>query len=251
LTLAQLFVGRATFALENARLYEQAQRAIQARDDVLAFLSHDLGNPLAAIRIASAVLMRRLVSSTDTAEARQVLGIRQAVEQMQRLISDLLDVRRLEAGQLRLNREQVSVSGLLHEGKAMVEAIAAEKQIDVAVDVEKDLPSVTADRERLLQVLSNLLGNALKYSSERTRVNVSARREGNALIVDVADQGQGINAADLPYIFDRYWQARRRGAAGHGLGLAIVHGVVEAHGGRVWAESKPGIGSRFTFSIPL
>lgn len=230
-------------------LYEEAQRAIAARDDVLSFVSHDLGNPLAAIKVTTAVLLKRMDATGS--ESKHVLGIREAVEQAQRLIRDLLDIQKVEAGKLVLHFESVSLPALVSEAVSALRPLIDEKAVKIVENVAADVPRIEADRDRILQVLSNLLGNAVKFSRASGSVVVTISSSPHEAVVSVRDQGPGIPPAELPYVFDRYWQAKKTGKVGHGLGLSIVQAITKAHGGRVGAESTPGAGSNFFVALPI
>jgi PAS domain S-box-containing protein len=230
------------------RLYEEAQRAVAARDDVLSFVSHDLGNPLAAIRVASAVLMRRM--DADSPEHPHVLGIREAVEQAQRLIRDLLDIQKAEAGKLVLHFEQVDVDQLIAEAINALRPLIDEKEVRIAREVAPETLFVAGDHDRLMQVLANLIGNAVKFSPAGGVVTISAVQEGAEVVVAIRDEGPGIAQDELPHIFDRYFQAKQSGKVGHGLGLSIVQAISRAHNGRAWAESTLGAGATFFVALP-
>jgi PAS domain S-box-containing protein len=231
------------------RLYEEAQRAVAARDDVLSFVSHDLGNPLAAIRIATAVLLKRV--QPDDPDSKHVFGIREAVEQAQRLIRDLLDVQKAEAGKLVLHFEEIDLGRLIEEAIKPLQQQIEEKRINIVRDVANSLRRPLADPARVGQVLTNLIGNAVKFSPAGGRVYIAAQTDGQELIVSVRDEGPGIPSEELPHVFDRYWQAKTTGKVGHGIGLSIVQALTKAHEGRVWAESTVGEGSTFWFSLPI
>lgn len=244
------------------RLYEEAQRAIAARDDVLSFVSHDLGNPLAAIRVATAVLLKRL--DPAGAEGRHVAGIREAVDQAQRLIRDLLDIQKAEAGKLALHFEKLDIRPLIQEAVDTLQPLISEKRLDLTTPARAGSPDgaplfVRADRDRLLQVLGNMIGNAVKFSPDGGAIEVTALRAVDDIVVSIRDEGPGIAQDELPQIFDRYFQSGQASQAapsgrvvkvGHGLGLAIVQVITKAHGGRAWAESTLGAGSTFFLSIP-
>jgi PAS domain S-box-containing protein len=247
--LAEELARRTSVALDNARLYAEATQAIQARDDVLAVVSHDLGNPLSAIRVNNAVLLRHTPEGDPT--QKQIDNIRASVEQMERLIRDLLDVKRIEAGLLGLERETVVVTVLMSEVIEAAERWIEGRTLQFSADPNIERLRVQADSQRMLQVLSNLLGNAARFTAQGADIRVGARRAGDQVVFSVADTGPGIPAEHLPHIFDRFWQARRTGRHGIGLGLAIVKGIVEAHGGQVWAESEVGVGSTFFFTLPI
>ena len=129
-------------------------------------------------------------------------------------------------------------------------ALAASLEVELRVDVEADVGDVWADRDRLLQVFENLLGNALKFTSKGGAITVRAARGRGEVSFSVGDRGRGIPSDELPHVFDRFWQSKRTGRGGAGLGLSIVKGVIEAHRGRIWVESKPGVGTTFHFTLP-
>ena len=249
--LARELAARAAMAVDNARLYRASREAVRARDDVLAVVSHDLGNPLSAIRIGVSLLLRSHDAATGAGGGWEHLaGIKQSVEQMERLIRDLLDVKRIEAGQLTLTRKRLRPAALVDATVEMMMPLAASKGIEVRTAVEKPLPPIDADRERMIQALANLVGNAVKFAAPGGRVEIRCRPQDGEVVFAVADDGPGIEALDLAHIFDRYWQATRtRVEGGLGLGLAIVKGIVQAHGGRVWAESTPGNGTTVGFAL--
>ncbi|HEX6694243.1 MAG TPA: ATP-binding protein [Longimicrobiales bacterium] len=250
LELATEIARRAALALDNARLYAEAQAAVLARDDVLAIVSHDLGNPLAAIRLASTVLNKLLTRRGAQPDAlQQVENIRASVAHMDRLIRDLLDVKRIEAGFLALEKERVRIPALLAEVSESYAPIAAARSIELRTDGVVD-DVLLADRERLLQVFSNLVGNALKFTPPGGHIILAAARNGQTVRFTIADTGPGIPAENLPHVFDRFWQARRTGRHGIGLGLAIVKGIVDAHGGSIHIASELGAGTTFTVELP-
>ncbi len=254
LALAHDLATRAALAMDSARLYREAQRAIRARDDVLAVVSHDLGNPLSAIRIGTTLLLRHLPrEELGTAGWKHLEGIRQSAEQMERLIHNLLEVKRLEAGHLPLERRGHRVASLVAAAVEALGPVAGARSIALDAQVPDDAPPVLADRDRVDQVFSNLIGNAIKFTPEGGRITVEVAPDGTEVRFAVVDTGIGIAADSLPHVFDRFWQARRPRPEGHGigLGLAIVRGIVEAHGGRVWVESQEGLGTTFYFTLPI
>lgn len=254
LALAQEVGRRAGLAVDNARLYRAAQSAIQARDDVLAVVSHDLGNPLSAIRIGTTLLLSSVPpEERQTGGWKHIVGIRNSAEQMERLIKDLLEVKRIEAGQLSVERARVAVAPLIAEAIELLTPIAEGKSIKLLPRLNGSVPAIYADRERLLQTFSNLVGNAVKFTPEGGEVLISARVEGDDVVMSVRDTGIGISREDAVHVFDRYWQAktRKKGKVGIGLGLVIAKGIIEAHGGRIWVESELGQGSRFDFTVPI
>jgi PAS domain S-box-containing protein len=251
LELAEELARRAGLAIDNARLYALAQRAVDARDDVLAVVSHDLGNPLAAIRLSATLLARTLAktNNTDDTLIQQVDNIRASVEHMNRLIKDLLDIKRIDAGFLSLEKERVSAQGLLQEIYDSYNDLAEARGISLVCEPIAPDAHVLADHARITQVFSNLIGNALKFTAAGQRIAIRARKAGSMVEFDVEDEGPGIPQDHLPHIFDRFWQARRTGRQSIGLGLAIVKGIIDAHHGTIRVTSELGAGTRFTFAL--
>jgi len=252
LYLAEAIAHRAALSIENARLYRAANHAVQDRDDVLAIVAHDLRNPLNAISMQADLLQRGAArDSEDHAEERRLQAIQRSATRMNRLIQDLVDVARMESGHLAVQQGPVSARQVILDCVEDQKALTRAASLEVRLEVAADLGEVWADRDRLLQVLENLVGNAIKFTPAGGSIVLGARTQGAEALFWVADTGLGIAPEDLPHIFDRFWQGRRQqGRQGAGLGLLIVKGLVEAHGGRVWVESTPGRGSRFSFTIP-
>ncbi|MBI4543776.1 MAG: HAMP domain-containing histidine kinase [Gemmatimonadetes bacterium] len=252
LELAQELGRRAALAIENARLYREAQKAVRARDEVRSVVSHDLGNTLSAIFIGTELLLKTLPADSGQDETRRHLeAIRASAAQMERLIGNLLEIRRMEAGRLPLDCKPEEPAGLIAEACQVLQPLASVKSQHLEAELAADgLPRVLADRERVLQVLSNLVGNAVKYTPVGGLITVRAERRDAEVCILVKDTGPGIPAEHLPHIFERFWQVRQGGRRGIGLGLAIARGIVEAHGGRIWVESRAGAGSEFYFILP-
>ena len=252
LAVAEQLARLIGLSLDNARLYGEAQSAVRARDDVLTVVSHDLGNPLSAIRVSTSMLARRPPSQRDEElDRKQIENIRTSVDQMERLIQDLLDVKRIEAGLLSLEPERCAVSAMVREIADAAENWMTAKSLRLELDTHVDGLYVFADPQRIFQIFSNLIGNAVRYAPAGTAIRMQARRADASVWFSIVDSGPGIPAEHLPHLFDRFWQARRTGRHGMGLGLAIVKGLVEAQNGRVWAESELGTGSIFHVTLPL
>jgi signal transduction histidine kinase len=249
--LVEEVARRAALAIDNARLYTIAQQAIRAREAVLAVVSHDLRNPLASILLNASMLLDMAPGGTLEPwmedNLRQVVG---SVEQTNRLITDLLDVSRMEEnGGIPLDRSPVDARPLVAVAVRMLHPVAVARGVSLAAETGEPLP-VLADSDRLVQVLWNLIGNAVKFTDAGGEVRVSAGRGGDGGVwFAVADTGVGIAAEHQPYVFDRFRQAGtdRRGV---GLGLPIARGIVEAHGGRIWLESTLGAGTTVRFTLP-
>ena len=250
LALAEELGRRASLAVENARLYKESQRAIQAREELMRIVSHDIGNPLSAIFVAAKVARRALETGASMDLVRKQLeGVRTAGEQIERLIEDLLDVERIQGGRLRIDAAPIHASRLAADGIETIAALAGEKQVALELGGAPDV-HVLADADRVRQVFSNLLANALRHTSPGGRMSVEARVLGTFVEFVVEDSGQGIDPRDLPHVFERFYQGQRPLGRGAGLGLTIARGIVEAHGGSMRAESELARGSRFYFTLP-
>ncbi len=249
-TIAEELALRAAFALDNARLYDTARQATLARDRALGVVSHDLRNPISAIGMCA----RALLAATPDAETERrdlARTILESTDLTQRMIRDLLDVASIEVGRLSIERRVEAVVPILERALSLFTREASDRGVSLRAEPAPALPSVVGDADRLVQVLANLLGNALRHSERGGQVVVRAVRADSGIEVSVRDDGGGIPAALLPLIFERYWTARGNAPkGGTGLGLAIARGIVEAHGGRLWADSEVGKGSTFSFTIP-
>jgi PAS domain S-box-containing protein len=251
LAVARELARRAALAVDNARLYEETRQAIRARDEILAVVSHDLRSPLHAVLIASTLLEEFPESAAwSDRDRKQVEIIRRAADQMTRLIQDLVEVISLESGPPPLQRAPLDAAGVVNGVVDMLRPIAEERRVRLEAEVAPGLPALQADRGRLLQVFSNLVGNAVRFTPEGGTVRLAAERSDGHVRFSVADTGPGIPPEHLPRLFDRFWQAQRGAGKGLGLGLAIAKGIVEAHGGRIWVESRPGEGATFRFTLP-
>jgi PAS domain S-box-containing protein len=249
--LAEKYALHASLAIENARLYQQAQRATRARDDVLGIVSHDLRNPISAIVMCASAL-REGEAPTPEAQADLLTTIMESADWMNRLIQDLLDVASLEAGRLSIDRRAASVDGVVASAVRMFEVEAARRGIELGTEISTELPAVLADGSRIVQVLGNLLRNAIQFTSRGGRITVRVEAQEREVVFRVSDTGAGIPAAELSFVFDRFWRSQTSsGKRGAGLGLSIAKGIIEAHGGRIWVESIVGRGTTFSFSLPI
>ena len=248
-TLAEELARRAAFAIENARLLDEAQRAVKSREDVLAIVSHDLKNPVTAIKLATNML--RQCEGMDSGKFGELIAaIHRGVGRMQLLIADLLDFAKIQSGTFSI---QTSLENLDRVTQPVIEdlrLLAEAKHQTLAVNLESDLPEVVIDVHRIGQVMFNFIGNAIKFTPEGGTIRVTAREQGNDVIVSITDTGPGISGESLPRVFDWFWQAQGGKDMGSGLGLSIAKGIIEAHGGKIWAESEVGKGSSFSFTLP-
>ncbi|XXY44126.1 ATP-binding protein [Sorangium sp. So ce269] len=244
----------ASVALENARLYNEAQAATRARDDLLAIVSHDLRNPLNTIAITASLLRSDLLQRKDGEEddaVQLVDRMDRGIQRMTRLIEDLLDASRIEAGRLVVSPRVERGGALVREALEAAASLAEAKGCRVTQGPLDAGLEVLADRDRVLQVFSNLLGNALKFTPKGGVVSVSLCRVADLARFSVADTGPGIPPEHQPHLFDRYWKASQESRTGAGLGLYIARGIVEAHHGTVAVESTLGHGTTIHFSLPL
>lgn len=248
LAMAEEFARRAAMAIDNARLLHEANEATRLREEVLAIVSHDLRNPLNSIVVGVSVLAQKV---TDASTRGRVELIQRAANRMSNLLRSLLDIASIQAGRLSIETARVPADSLVREAIEINEPLATDKGIALAHEGAMDGIAIYCDRDRLLQVFSNLLGNAIKFCRARESVTVRVAAAAGEVHFAVADTGPGIADSELPHLFEPYWSATRHAKQGTGLGLYIAKGIVEAHGGRIWAESVLGAGSTFHFTIPF
>jgi two-component system sensor histidine kinase KdpD len=254
--LLEAFASQAALAIERVDLARQADQArlLQATEklerSLLNSISHDLRTPLSSITGALSSLKEEK-SCADTESRRELIDLAwEEAGRMNRFVSNLLDMTRLEAGALKIKKEPYDVQDLLGSCLASLEPRLKEKR--VKVDIPADLPLVPMDSVLMAQVMANVLDNALKYSPPGGMIGVAARLREKFLEVEVADQGPGIPEEQLTQIFNKFFRITRAdGTSGIGLGLAISKGIVEAHEGRIWAENRPVGGTKIVFTLPL
>jgi len=248
LALAEDVATRAAIAVDNARLYHSAIQASTLRDRTLGVVSHDLRGPLSAIAMAARGLEAAAEHDAAVRESLDTIG--DATRLMQRLIQDLLDVASIEAGRLTLRRSTVDPVILLVRATDMFEGLAADRSVSLRLELPDQLPRLQADEDRLLQVIGNIIDNAIKFTPSGGTITVRAREERGGLAIEIADTGVGIPPAELPHIFDRFWHADRGSLRrGTGLGLAIARQIVELHGGRIDVASDVGRGTTFRLTL--
>jgi signal transduction histidine kinase len=232
------------------RMSGELENLERSRRDLVANVSHELKTPIAAIRAH----LENVLDGVEAPDPTTLQVMLAQTERLSRLIDQLLELSRLESGELPLRREEVALAPLVTQVLSEIEVARSDRDVEVASDVPADLPLVEADRERVHQVLFNLLDNAVRFTPTGGSVRVTAERHNGSVEVRVADTGVGIPPEHLPRLFERFYRAdtaRARGDGGTGIGLAIARSVVEAHGGHISAESEPGAGSVFTFDLPV
>lgn len=241
-------------ALENdlARQVLREQQAVRARDELVAVVSHDLRNPMTVISMLCG-MMQKAFSSDGTHTSRRISSaidtMQQAAGRMNVLLEDLLDTSKIEAGRYTVRPVPLDVSQIFEEAYSLLAPLALEKGVDLSFNAEPGL-QINADPERLFQVLSNLIGNAIKFTPRQGIIGISAMSNDEEIVFSVRDSGEGIAPDQLPHVFDRYWTLTENNPTGSGLGLYITQGIVKAHGGRIEAQSELGRGSEFRFTVP-
>ena len=242
----ELLASHAANAIEHARLNDELRVEVRAREQLMAIVSHDLKNLLNVISLREQLLHSQTADPAIKTHAQTVLDV---VQRLQRMIRDLLDAATLEGGALRPQLASCDLGQLLDEAMALVQPIAADREVRLEWYVDESVTVLRCDRERVLQVLANLVGNALRFTPAEGRVAISVRRDAGGVLFAVTDTGPGLPAEALPHLFERFWTTASR-QGGTGLGLFIAKGIVEAHGGRIWASSNDGQGSTFCFTLP-
>jgi len=253
----------AAIAIENARLFEQVQRANAAKTDFISFVSHELKQPMTSIKGYTDLLVKGAAGELNDAQRGFLNTVLSNTDRMNKLVSDLLDISRIESGRMRLEFGDVSIEQVIGDALRTIRRQIEVKHQTLGVNVPPDLPLVWGDRDRFVQVLTNLVSNAHKYTPEGGGIVVSAQRwsdgqpapgEGEFILCSVSDTGIGIGPEDQERLFTKYFRADDpavHSVAGTGLGLIITKSLVELHGGEIWVESQSGKGSTFVFTIPV
>jgi signal transduction histidine kinase len=249
LLVEQSEIGRLQRLLdERTTALSSTHEALDLRDEFLAIVSHDLRNPLNAIAL-NTQLLERLVSSGDPRLARISRSLASSIAQMQRIISDLLDLAAIEAGKLSVQLQPGDARVPIEEAAEASRSAAAERSITLEAMVGPEPLPAHFDPGRIAQVLGNLIDNALKFTPPGGRISVEGRTARHVVEIRVRDSGAGLQPQEIAVIFDRYRQVEKRGRRALGLGLYISRSIVESHGGRIRAESAPGEGSTFVFTL--
>jgi len=242
------FGSRAAIAFTFHFQRHALERAVRARDQVLSVVAHDLKNPLNVIAITANTLLQRF---SDSVARRPIERVIRSAQRAERIIRDLVEVDAIEMGRLFLDKRPVDPTTVILAALDSQQTLAADRSLILSSDLSPDAPIIEADEERLHGVLENLIGNAIKFTSPGGQITVGASTRGEDLLIWVKDTGAGITPDHMPHIFDRFYQASKSERHGTGLGLTICRGIVEAHNGRIWAESVPGEGTTMYFTIPF
>jgi len=254
------FLDQAAFVIERVRLRRESmqiqllQRTDALRAALLSSVSHDLRTPLASIKAAATSLLQEDIQWDDEARRSFIMSIEREVDRLNRLVGNLLDMSRIEGNALKPEKEWYPIDELIHDVLGRMQPLIQGR--DVQTHLPGDLPPVELDYLEIDQVLTNLIENAVRYTPEGSSIEISARVDGEQMDISVADRGPGIPTSKMEHIFDKFYRVldvQRDGThpIGSGLGLAVSRGLVEAHGGRIWAENREGGGSIFRFTLPL
>ena len=238
-------------ALSFNQMADKLEKTETMRRQLIGDVTHELRTPLAAIK----GYMEGLMDGVLPADPEIYQQVDAEIDRLQRLVNDLQELSRVEAGELQLNPVSVSTASLIETIRGNLGRQFEEKGIQLEINVEPELPHVLVDRDRILQVLTNLVGNALQYTPEGGRVSIHAVRERSEIVISISDTGIGISPNHLPLIFNRFYRtdkSRTRASGGSGIGLTIAQALVKAHHGRIWAQSGgEGKGSTFNFTLPI
>ena len=250
IALAQDIARHVTLAIERAALYRDAQTAIRARDNLIGIVSHDLRNYLSTIRLSTVLLSRANRTDDFLAGRMQVEAIQRSAVRMDRLINSLLDATMIETGRFTVELKTEDVASLVDEATKILRPQIEGRSLRLQARLADHMPAVQCDRERVLQIIANLVGNAIKFTKAGGEICISAMAAADAVCFSVSDTGCGIQECELSHVFDHYWTKHPGIREGTGLGLFIAKGIAEAHGGTIWVESKIGVGTTFFFTLP-
>ncbi|GHO82845.1 ATP-binding protein [Dictyobacter formicarum] len=254
------FIDQATAMIERARLHREAlqiellRRTDALRSALLSSVSHDLRTPLSSIKAAASSLLQEDVEWDEEAKKSFAQAIEKETDRLNRLVGNILDMSRIEGGALKAEKEWYPIGELIHDVSGHMQGVLQDRNL--IIHIPDDLPPVQLDYLQIDQVITNLLENAVRYTPPDSPLEITVESNDHEIIVSVADRGPGIPQSDLERIFDKFYRvsgARRRATSimGTGLGLAVCRGLIEAHGGRIWVENRPGGGAIFRFTLPL
>jgi signal transduction histidine kinase len=229
-----------------------ADKALKDRDEMIGIISHELKNPLTNMQLSTTLLLKILSKESGLEKVKDIIEkLSPSIQRMNRLVSDLLDVTRIEAKALKVDMEIASLDKIAKDVLYMYNLQAKEKSIKLRSDIAPNCQQVLCDQGRTSQILSNLVGNALKFTDLGGSISIHAKKIKNMTEICVTDTGIGITEEHLPHVFDRFWQEKNTAHIGTGLGLPIAKGLTEAQGGKMWVKSQPGIGTTFYFTLLL
>ncbi len=229
-----------------------ADKAIKDRDSMIGIISHELKNPLTNMKLSTGLLLKVLPQNQELEKARNIIEkINPSIERMSRLISDLLDVTRIDANSLKVEMGIVLLDKMMIDMADSFKPYLNEKSIKLKTNIPSDCDEVFCDEDRTIQILTNLINNAIKFSNSGGQIFINAKKISNMVEISVEDTGKGITEENLTHVFNRFWQEKNHAHIGTGLGLAISKGLVEAQGGKMWVKSQSGVGTTFYFTLKL
>lgn len=250
LVVAKEVAQKLAMAVEHSQRFDTAQLASSDREQILRAVAHDLRSPLQAL--TNSLELAENPAMGDTADRGKWLDIaRRAAQQMEHLVDDLLDMSSIQAGQFSVQPVPAVAESMIDSALDLLQPIAESKQLEVRCEVDPELPPVLADVHQFMRVLSNLIGNAVKFTPDGGSIRLGAHRRGDEVEFSVTDTGPGIPPHEIPTVFTQFWRGRRTDRRGVGLGLSIAKGIIEAHGGRIWASSEVGKGTTFFATLPV
>jgi signal transduction histidine kinase len=238
--------------VEAAHAKDIADQAIKSRDEMLGIISHELKNPLTSMALSSHLIQKILSKETTSEKVLSLIkSLDPSIQRMNKLVSDLLDVTRLESQALQCEPKLISLSNIIEEVIGIYMATSEGKNILISSQISRECTEIFSDEIRTIQILSNLVSNAIKFTEPGGKIKLDAVKSGEMAEISVTDNGKGIPEKKLSRVFEKFWQEKDSEHIGTGLGLAIAKGLVESLGGRIWVESKVGQGSSFHFTLPL
>ena len=235
---------------ERERLMSELREAVRIREEMVAIVAHDLKNPLSAVDLSASILMRIAQGEDAKAFRQQAMRIKQANGRALKLTRDILDFAKIESGRFSIEPKSEIAKNIAAEAVELLRPLAVERGVELRLKADDESLTVYCDYERALQIFSNLIGNAIKFTQPKGWVLVETKALGDFVEFVVEDNGPGIQTEDVPNLFTRFWQANRTGTKGIGFGLYIAKRLVETHGGEIWVSTAPGQGSRFSFCLP-
>lgn len=246
-----LVLERIRFEEAATRAQRDADQATSAREEILSVVSHDLRNPLGTILMGASTLAQVIEASDPAGQRVRTIGerINRQAERMARKIEDLVDFAGIEAGKLSIERKPHAPAKLVDSAAELLAALAQERGLVFDASAARDLPPLECDDARVSQLLANLVATALKVTPKGGKIGVGARLDGTQVVFFVSDTGPGLDADEVDRLFERYWRSKQPAYKGAGLALTIARGIVEAHGGKIWAESERGKGCRVFFTL--
>jgi len=246
-------MGVARDITQRKRAEEEIKKAVSIKEEFTAMVSHELRTPLGPIKEGVSIILDGLVGPVTEEQKGLLNTVKRSADRLHRLINDVLDFQKLEAGMMPFDIQQWDIGEIINETYKTMELVTREKGLDFKLDIAPGLPKARCDRDKIIQVMTNLVNNAVKFT-DAGQIRISARASAGEVQVTVADTGPGIKAEDLSKLFQSFQQlniSHEKRSGGTGLGLAICKKIISRHHGRIWAESEVGKGTAFHFVLPL